>query len=346
MERSTPKLSDVARMAGVSEATASRALSDSKQVRDRTRLRVYQAAELLGYVASGAARALASRRSGTIGAVVPTLNNAIFATSINALQQALAEASYNLLVASHEYDPQAELDLVRRLVERGVDALMLVGTDHAPALFALLDKFRIPYVLTWAIDAQRRHPCIGFDNRAAAAEVTRHLLDQGHRRFAMICGITAHNDRVRERIAGVRDALRARGLELRESDLIETPYSFAAGKAAMREFMLRPQRPTAVICTNDVHAIGAHFACQELGIDLPREVSITGFDDMEISSLLSPGLSTMRVPKAELGRAAAIYLLGQLRDDDTALPPEMRVQWVERGSTAPPPVGKTRKPRA
>lgn len=337
MDRSTPKLSDVARMAGVSEATASRALSDSQLVREKTRLRVAHAAELLGYVAHGAARALASRRSGTIGAVIPTLNNAIFATSVNALQQFLAQASYSLFLASHEYDPKTELELTRRLIERGVDALVFVGTDHDPALFAMLDKFRVPYVLTWALDREQRHPCIGFDNRAAAIEVARHLLELGHRRFAMICGIGEHNDRVRERVAGVRDALRSHGLQLREQDLIEKPYSFAAGEQAMREFMGRPQRPTAVICANDVHAIGAHFACAALGVEIPREVSITGFDDMEISSLLRPPLSTMRVPKAELGRAAAAYLLERLKGGEAPLPAALQLQWIERGTTAPPP---------
>lgn len=337
VNRSAPKLSDVARVAGVSVATASRALSSSLQVREDTRTRVRQAAEMLGYVAHGAARALAEQRTRTVGAVIPTLNNAIFAKSVNSLQQSLAQASYALLLASHEYDPATELELTRHLLERGIDALVLVGTDHDPALFALLDKFQVPYVLTWTLDPERRHPCIGFDNHAAAVEIARHLLDLGHTRIAMISGLTAHNDRARDRIAGVRAALRSRNIELSDADVIEKPYSFASGQEAMKTLLARSPAPTAVICVNDVHAVGALLACRELGVDVPGQVSITGFDDMDISAHIPPGLTTMRVPKAEMGRAAADYLIEHLAGRPVSTHTELRLQWIVRGSTGPAP---------
>lgn len=337
MNKLAPKLSDVARMAGVSVATASRALSASPQVRDDTRVRVRQAAALLGYVAHGAARALAEQRTRTIGAVIPTLNNAIFAKSINALQQSLAQASYALLLATHEYDPATELELTRRLVERGVDGLVLVGTDHDPALFALLEKYEVPYVLTWALDAQQRHPCIGFDNHAAALRIARYLLELGHRRFAMISGLSAHNDRARDRIAGVRAALQSRNLELRQEDVIEKPYSFACGQQAMGELLVRRPAPTAVVCVNDVHAVGALLACREWKVAVPRQVSVTGFDDMDISEHIAPGLTTMRVPKAEMGDAAAAYLLDRLAGRPVRRTTELELQWIVRGSTDAPP---------
>ncbi len=337
MNKLAPKLSDVARVAGVSVATASRALSTSPQVRDDTRQRVRRAAAMLGYVVHGAARALAGQRTRTVGALIPTLDNAIFAKSVNALQHSLAQSSYALLLAVHEYDPGIELEQATRLVERGVDALVLVGTDHDPALFALLDKFEVPYVLTWALDPQRRHPCIGFDNRAATMEIAHHLLELGHRRFAMISGLSAHNDRARERIAGVREALRARHVELRADDVIEQPYSFDSGQQAMSLLLARRPAPTAVICVNDVHAIGALLACQSLGVQVPRQLSVTGFDDMDISAYIGPGLSTMRVPKAEMGHAAAAYLLARLAGEQVRHTTELQLEWVLRGSTGPAP---------
>ena len=340
MNKLAPKLSDVARMAGVSVATASRALSASLQVRDDTRVRVRQAAVLLGYVAHGAARALAEQRTRTIGAVIPTLNNAIFAKSVNTLQQSLAQASYALLLAAHEYDPTTELELARRLVERGVDGLVLVGTDHDPALYALLEKYQVPYVLTWALDPQRRHPCIGFDNHAAALQIARYLLELGHTRFAMISGLSAHNDRARDRIAGVRAALQFRNLELRPQDIIERPYSFASGRQAMRELLARRPAPTAVVCVNDVHAVGALLACQELQVAVPRQVSVTGFDDTDIAAYIPPGVTTMGVPKAQMGEAAAQYLLARLAGKPVRDTTVLQLRWVVRGSTgAPPPAG-------
>ena len=336
MSKGAPNLSDVARMAGVSPATASRALSTPAQVRPETRAKVDDAARLLGYVPHGAARALASQRSRTIGAVIPTLDNAIFANSVNALQRSLAESGYTLLLGSHGYDPAVELEVTRALIERGVDGIVFVGTDHDPQLYRMLATFRIPYVLTWSLDPSGHHPCIGFNNREAAMQVTRFLLDLGHRNFAVISGLTAHNDRARDRVAGVRDALRARGLDLTPQAVIERPYSFASGQEGMRELLKRALRPSAVVCINDVLAVGAIIECRAEGLDIPRDVSITGFDDMEIAAQLAPGLTTMRLPTVDLGRSAAAYLLDRLAGREVAPSTELPVQLVVRGSTAPP----------
>lgn len=335
MNRGAPKLSDVARMAGVSPATASRALSKPERVRPESRAKVDHAARLLGYVPHGAARALASQRSRMIGAVIPTLDNAIFANSVNALQGTLAESGYTLLLGSHAYDPAIELQVTRELIERGADGIVFVGTDHDPQIYRMLATFRTPYVLIWSLDPSGRHPCIGFNNRDAAIRVTRHLLDLGHRRLGVISGLTAHNDRVRERLAGVRDALRARGLELSPQAVVERPYSFASGQQAMHELMGRKPSPTAVVCINDVLAIGAIIECRAAGIEVPGDVSITGFDDMEISAQLAPGLTTMRVPTVDLGRAAATYLLDRLAGREVATCTELPVELIVRGSTGP-----------
>ncbi len=338
--RNTPKLSDVARMAGVSPATASRALSSPAQVRPDTLAKVKNAARLLGYVPHGAARALASQRSRTVGAVIPTLDNAIFASSVNAMQLALAESGFNLLLACDGYDPGVELEVTRALIERGVDAIAFVGTDHDLGLYRLLGTFGIPYVLTWSLDASRQHPSIGFNNREAAIQVMRYLLDLGHRDVAVITGLTAHNDRARDRVAGARDALRARGLDLPPRAVIEKPYSFMSGQEGLRELMKLRPAPTAILCINDVLALGAMIECRAEGIDVPGAVSITGFDDMEIAAQLPPGLTTMRLPTVGMGRSAAAYLVDRLAGREVALTTEMPVELVIRGSTAPPAGGR------
>ena len=336
MKNGNLKLSDVARVAGVSLSTASRALSRPQRLSPATVDKVRSAAQLLGYVPHGAARALASRRSRTIGAVIPTLDNSIFASSVNAMQQSLAASSFNLLLASHGYDPMVELEVTRTLIERGVDGIAFVGTDHAPALYELLGNFDIPYVFTWSLDMSAQHPSIGFNNRDAAIRVTRHLLDLGHKNLAVISGLNAHNDRSRDRVAGVREAMRARGLELPDAAIIEEPYSFLSGRQAMHELMQQRPRPTAVVCINDVLAVGAIIGCQAEGVRIPQDVSVTGFDDMEISGQLSPGLTTMRLPTVELGRLTANYLLDRLAGKEIARLTELKVELVVRGSTAPP----------
>lgn len=341
MKKNTPqktaKLSDVARLAKVSTATVSRALTLPHKVKPLTLSRVQQAVQALGYVAHGAARALASRRTHTIGAVIPTLDNAIFANTIHALQKTLDEAGYMLLLASHEFDADVEVRATRALIERGIDGLVLLGTTHQPSLFPMIEAHQIPYVLTWALDESGRHPCVGFNSRAAAIQLANYLLDLGHREFAMISGITANNERAKERLVGVREALAARGAGLPAARIVEKPFTLSAGREGLREVMIGDAPPTAVICGNDVLAIGAMAECNAQGIAIPQQVSITGFDDMEIASLMTPGLTTMHFPTTELGAYAANHLLSRLAGKSVDLHTELPVELVVRGTTAPPP---------
>jgi len=333
----TAKLADVARLAKVSTATVSRALTRPDKVKPATAARIRQAVQALGYVAHGAARALASRRTRTIGAVIPTLDNAIFATTTHTLQKTLDEAGYTLLLASHEFDAEVEARVTQALIERGVDGLVLLGTTHHPSVFRMIDSHQVPYVLTWALDASGRHPCIGFDNRVAAVRVTRHLLDLGHREFAMISGIITGNERAGERVEGVREALAVHGLGLGPGRLVEKPYTLGGGREGMRELLQAAPRATAVICGNDVLAIGALAECHGLGLSVPGDVSLTGFDDMEIAAAVAPGLTTVHFPTEELGGYAAQHLIARLAGEPFEPRLELPVELVVRGSTAPPP---------
>lgn len=335
-EHRTAKLADVARLARVSTATVSRALTRPDKVKPATVARIRQAVQALGYVAHGAARALASRRTRTIGAVIPTLDNAIFANTVHALQKTLDEAGYTLLLASHEFDAQVEARVTQTLIERGVDGLVLLGTSHHPSVFGMIDAHRVPYVLTWALDESGRHPCIGFNNRAAGIRMARYLLDLGHRAFAMISGITAGNERAQERLAGVREALAERGLALGPGGLVEKPYTLGGGREGMRELLQAAPRPTAVVCGNDVLAIGALAECRAMGLAVPEHLSLTGFDDMEIAAAITPGLTTMHFPTAELGAYAAQHLVARLAGESFEARIELPVELVVRDSTAPP----------
>jgi LacI family transcriptional regulator len=328
---------DVAAAARVSIATVSRALNTPERVRAELRARVRGAVDRLGYVTHGAARALASRRSHTIAAIVPTLDNAIFAAGINALQLRLDELGYVLLVASTEYDRARELRALRALVERGVDAVMLVGAAQAPDAAALLRRAGVPVVSTWICDAAAPWPTIGFDNARAMARVVDHLWSLGHRRFAMIAGIAEGNDRAARRIAGVRRALAGRARKGASLAVVERPYAIREGRNALRELMAARPRPSAIICGNDVLALGALFEAQAAGLRVPRDVSITGFDDLELASHVVPGLTTIRIPAAEMGRLAAEQLVARLLGRPALATTELDVELILRGSTGPVP---------
>jgi LacI family transcriptional regulator len=239
-------IEEVAAEAGVSTATVSRVLSRPELVSAVTRERVISAVRHLDYQPDASARALASGRTHTVGCVIPTLDHAIFASSTQSMQTALASAGYQLLVGSHQYDPATELDVARVLMQRGVDALVLVGTDHSPALWKTLKAWHKPSVLTWSCDA--RLPSIGFDNQAIGRLAAEHVLALGHRRIGMISGLTAHNDRARSRIDGVRQALLAAGLSLPPRLLTEQVFNLTGGRAGLRTLMSLP-RPFCVATT-------------------------------------------------------------------------------------------------
>jgi LacI family transcriptional regulator len=337
----TVTVQDVAAAAGVSVASVSRVLNDSNKVSEDVRRRVRDVAERLGYVPHAAARALAAQRTYTVGAVVPTLENPNFAIGVEALQKRLTQAGYTLFVASCGYDLGQERQQVETLVTRGVDGIMLVGARHSPGLHDYLRQRGIPFVDGWVRSNDPRVPSIGFDNMAAAMQLTDFLLDLGHTSFGVIAGVTKSNDRATARVKGIRKALRARGLSLKQERLIERPYRIVDGQLAMRALMSETDRPTAVICGNDVLAFGATLECQRLGIKIPGEVSIVGFDDLDFASQLLPPLTTIHVPADEIGAAVAEYLLAAIEERPNLLAPQIAVNLIVRGSTAPPPQRRT-----
>ncbi|MDX1606133.1 MAG: LacI family DNA-binding transcriptional regulator [Candidatus Competibacterales bacterium] len=329
-------LSDVARRAGVSTASVSRVLNSPERVSPATRSRVETAIAELGYIPHGAARALASRRTRTIGAIVPTLDNAIFAACISALQRRLKQAGYTLLLACSDYQPQEELRECLALLGRGVEGVMLVGARHDPRLYALLADKAVPHVDSWVHDPASVHPCIGFDNRRAAARITEHLLALGHRRIAMVAGQTRHNDRAADRVVGVCETLRARGLDWPGDYLIEQPYGIAEGREALRRLWTLRPRPTAVIGGNDVLAFGVLLEALAAGIRVPQDLSVTGFDDLPLASHIQPPLTTLRVPSAGIGTLAGDYLLARIAGETPPSRREVEVELVTRATTAAP----------
>jgi len=327
-------IEEVARLAGFSTATVSRVLSRPDLVRNQTREQVMAAVTQLDYQPDAAARALASGRTHTVGCVIPTLDHAIFARSTQAMQTTLAQAGYQLLVASHEYDPVTEFELVRALQQRGVDALVLVGTDHAPRLWKALSAWRKPTLLTWSCDP--RLPSLGFDNEGAAQMAASHLLELGHRYIGVISGLTAHNDRARSRIDGVRKSLTQAGLSLPANFITEQPFSLEGGRLGLRQLMRLRHKPTAIFCGNDLLAVGAMLEAERMGLDVPSDLSICGIDNLEISEAINPGLTTVSLPTQDLGRIAAQYMLSAISGEIIAAKSLLPFELVVRGSTRLP----------
>lgn len=309
-----PTLQDVADLADVSTATVSRCLNQPDQVSDKTRKRVNHAVEALGYTPNFGARVMAAQRTRTVGAIIPTMENAVFARGIQAFQEELDADGYTLLVASSSYRQDLEERQIRSLVARGADALLLIGHERDPKIFKYLSSRNIPALVTWAFDRSKSRPSIGFDNGLAMRSLAREVLRLGHRRLAMISVDRNSNDRVAAREDGVFDALREVGLHERDLVLLKTKYSIESGARAFSDAMKSSPRPTAVLCANDVLAVGALREARKMGLSVPDDVSIVGFDDIELAQVTYPELTTVHVPHSEMGRRAARALIDHLEN--------------------------------
>lgn len=329
-----PTLDDVALAARVSTATVSRCINDPKKVSQKTRDRVEAAIDKLGYTPNFAARSMAAKRTFTIGAIIPTMENAIFARGIQAFQEELYQHGYTLLISSSGYKAEAEKEQIKTLVARGADALLLIGHDRDPAIYDYLERQRVPTLVAWSYDETAQTPSIGFDNRTAMRALAETVIAKGHTSIAMISGISQQNDRARLRIEGVKDAMLARGLDPDTLDPIEVPYNVNDGASAFVTLMSRHPRPSIVMCGNDVLAVGALRGAAELGLNVPEDISITGYDDLELAQVVSPALTTVRVPHREMGRNAAREIVDMIEKKRKGVSQKLKATVVERASVA------------
>ncbi|WP_428851238.1 LacI family DNA-binding transcriptional regulator [Imbroritus primus] len=329
-------LKDVARMVGVSISTVSRALHRPEMVDADTRERVNAAVSALGYVPQGVGRALVSRRTYSIGAVIPRIGVSAFAQTVEALRQGLGQANYTLLLAQPPLNEQSDLRPLRRLIERGVDGIVLLGSDCPQAWLEIIEKNGLPMTTIWADASDAPPGAIGFDNRVAGRQAAEHLLQLGHREFAFISGYLASNQRSQQRYQGLLEAIAAGGGRLPRELVIEADYAFSEGYRAALQLLESGQRFTALVCGNDYLALGAMAGLRERGLRIPHDMSVIGFNDSEFSAFVDPPLTTIRFPSVEIGTAAAETLLAAIEGAER-MPPALMLPTtlVQRSSTAP-----------
>ena len=309
---SAPTLTDVAKKAGVSTATVSRCLNTPDRVAKRTRDKVEDAIAELGYTPNFGARVMASKRTYTIGAIIPTMENAIFARGLQAFQDALHKQGYTLLVASSSYDPKIEEEQIRTLVSRGVDGLLLIGHDRSPEIVDFLELQNIPTLVAWAYDTEARLPSVGFDNFAAMSNLTKYVVNLGHRKLGMISSWTHTNDRARARVMAVRHVMSVEGMNPDNLVLIETDYGIETGSKAFDKIISISSPPSVVFCGNDVLAVGALRQARLKGLNIPKDISITGFDDIEISRITTPKITTVHVSHRIMGKKAGVKIINMI----------------------------------
>ena len=333
---SRPTLEDVADAASVSTATVSRVLNDPYKVARANRERVNAVIAALGYTPNFGARALATNRTNTVGAVIPSMANAMFASGMHAFQDALAEEGVTLLIGTTGYDPENELRQIQSLIGHGAAGLLLIGNDRPKSTRDYLASRNTPHVICWAVHDDPTQNFVGFDNRAAAYDATQNVLAQGHRNIGIISGKCRSNDRARDRRDGMVQAI-SEARDATVSHLVEANYLIDAGREAFIEIMAQSPTPTAIICGNDVLAAGAMLGAREAGLRVPKDLSIIGFDDIGLAADMTPPPTTVLVPQIEMGQAAARLLLQKINGGEAPKSVTLQTEFINRGSLGPAP---------
>ena len=303
-------MATVGRLAGVSQVTVSRALSDPSKVSADTLARIRKAIDITGFVPNALAGALASRRSGLVAAVVPSITNIVYSAMLQTFTSDLRASGYQILLAESGFDPAQEEALIRTLLGRRPDAMLLTGIHHNAQSRRMLLGASIPVVEVWDITESPIDHCVGFSHVEAGRAVARYAVEAGYRRFATV---SAGDERARRR----RDAFSAEIRALAGVDPVAVDYPGPArlghGRTAMARLLERGDMEQGVaFCSSDLLAHGMLIEAQARGVDVPGRIGVIGFGDQDFAAEVVPALTTVKVDRAELGRDAAQVVLARL----------------------------------
>ena len=312
LEKPTDTINQVAKMAGVSTATVSRALNKPETVSEALKKKIERIIKKIGYIPNAGARSLMLKRTGSIGVIVPTLDNAIFAQGLEEFQRQLSQSGYQMLVGSTNYDPEIEYQQMRNLLLQGVEGIAMFGSSQKLELIRLLRTRKLPYIHIGTLDTPLNGYAAGFDNKKAIQLGVEYLVQVGHRNFGMIAGKTENNDRARDRVDGVVELLKRNRIFLKKESIIEVPYQIQDARIALKKLLQINPKISAVVCGNDVLAIGALLEAQSQGIKIPYQCSILGFDNLELSRHIQPSLSTIHIDAIGMWSKAAHHLMSQI----------------------------------
>lgn len=328
-------IKDIAKELGISASTVSRALSDSSLVNAETKRAILQVAERLGYQRNELARALVMGSSGAIGLVLPDITNPFFSDVARGVGEIADKIGVGVILCNTDGGIDRELHYIRLMRRKRVDGLLLCSTTIEAPYLQELAHANIPFILVSRLSSQRNVPFVITDDHAGAKLAVEHLVDLGHRDIGFIGGP--------ENVQASRDRMEEYLNVLNENDLATTPdwrryagFTQASGRGAAQRMLSLPARPTAIFAANDVTALGVLEAAEELGLRVPRDLSLVGYDDISYASLPRIQLTTIAQPAVEMGQIAASWLFETLEDPGIpGLQRTLTPRLVVRSTTAP-----------
>jgi LacI family transcriptional regulator len=307
----TVTIYDVAREAGVSMATVSRVVNNNPNVKPQTRKKVYEAIERLGYRPNAVARGLASKKTTTVGVVIPDIANAIFAEVARGIEDIANMYHYNIILCNADKRKEKEIRVVNTLLEKQVDGLLFMGGAVTDEHLQAFNTSNVPIVLCATTDEKGIIPSVDIDHEAAAFDAVNKLIEEGHRAIAMISGTLQDPANGYARFQGYKRALEQAGLPYREEYVRVGNYKYESGIEATQYFIGLAERPTAIFSATDEMAIGAIHALQDSGISVPEDISVISVDNSRVASMVRPLLTTVAQPMYDIG-AVSMRLLTKL----------------------------------
>jgi LacI family transcriptional regulator len=327
---------EVAELAGVSLATVSRVINPGAKVSDKTRQKVLSAMQQLGYQPNSIAQSLATRSSNSVGVIVSELHGPFFGSMLSAIEETLKAAGKFVLVAAGHSQEEQEREAVRFLVSRNCDALIVHCERLSDRFLVDHDHEKTPLVVMNRKVRGLADRCFSLNNEVGGFLATRSLLEHKHRKIAYISGPLDWGD-AKQRLAGHRRALTEAGVKFDERLLYEGDYHETGGQDALNALLAKNIPFTALACANDEMAAGAMAAAHERGLDLPRELSIVGYDDAPISRYVYPKLTTVHYPIADMGRMSARWVLKNVYEQEQPMQQVFEPVLVERDSVSRAP---------
>jgi LacI family transcriptional regulator len=306
---------DVARESGVSMATVSRVVNNNPNVKPQTRKKVYEAIERLGYRPNAVARGLASKKTTTVGVVIPDISNSIFAEVARGIEDIANMYHYNIILCNADKKKEKEIRVINTLLEKQVDGLLFMGgrvtEDHVQAFHTA----NVPIVLCATTPEKEEIPYVDINHEQAAFDAVSALIQRGHRSIAMLAGPVEDLSNGLNRIKGYKRALEAHDIAFDDRYVRTGNYRYESGNELMQYLLGLDVRPTAVFAANDEMGIGAIHAIQDAGLNVPGDISVIGIDNTRMASMVRPQLATVAQPMYDIG-AVSMRLLTKLMNKE------------------------------
>ena len=330
----TLRMRDVARKAGVSVMTVSRALNDPDKVSEEMRQRVRAVVEEIGYVPNRLARSLSSNRSNMIGLIVPSIRNSLFAETIKGISDVLSGNGYHLMIADSGPGLREEEAAITAFLQQRVAGLVLHNTSHTPAAVEMIAKAKVPVVENGNLTSTPLDCVVSYSNYEAARAMTLHLARMGYKHIAFVSLVRRENDRARERLRGYLAVLAELGRKADDALILERSSGFSAGAEAVAHLVETAPQVDAIFFAGDVLAVGAALECQRRRWKVPGRVAIASFDDLDMLRHVNPPLTTIRLPRYEIGWRSAECLLDRISGRATErISRDLKFEIIQREST-------------